>query len=182
MDEPMARASHALTDGERVWLIDPVADEKAIERAVSLGEPEVVFQLLDRHNRDCQAVADQLGVKLVVLPLELRGTPFEAIEVRNRRVWKERALWWKKTRTLVVAEAIGASRMFSPSAAGAGVHIGYRATPPRRELGTYNPEHLLMGHGFPINGERATVALQQALDRSRRDLPGSMIRLPFAFR
>lgn len=182
MDEPMGRASHALTDGEKVWLIDPVDDEAAIDRALTLGKPSVVFQLLDRHNRDCQGVADRLGVKLVALPLELRGTPFEAVEVRENRFWKERALWWKETKTLVVAEAIGASRMFNPTEAGAGVHIGYRGMPPRKQLGTYNPQHLLMGHGNPINGEQATVALQEAIDRSRRDLPGTMLKLPFAFR
>lgn len=182
MDEPMARASHALTDGARVWLVDPIDDDAAIERATALGEPAVVFQLLDRHNRDCREVADRLGVKLVVLPLELRGTPFEAIDVVDNRLWKERALWWKGKKTLIVAEAIGASRMFNPSEAGAGVHIGLRATPPRKQLGTYNPEHLLMGHGDPINGEKATTALQQALDRSRRDLPGSVLKIPFAFR
>ncbi len=182
MDEPMARTSHALTDGEKVWLIDPVDDEAAIERALTLGKPAVVFQLLDRHNRDCQEVADRLGIDLVALPLELRGTPFEAIEVVDNRVWKERALWWKKTRTLVVAEAIGASKMFNPGPAGAGVHIGLRARPPRSQLGTYNPQHLLMGHGNPINGDQATVALHEAMDRARRDLPGTILKIPFAFR
>lgn len=182
MDEPMARASHALADGEKVWLVDPVDDEAAIERALSLGEPAVVFQLLDRHNRDCAEVARRLDIDLVVLPLELRGTPFEAIEVVDNRFWKERALWWKKTRTLIVAEAIGASRMFNPCPAGAGTHIGLRATPPRKQLGTYNPKHLLMGHGDPISGKQATVALQEALDRSRRDLPGNLLKIPFAFR
>lgn len=182
MDEPMARASHALSDGEKVWLIDPVDDDEAIERALTLGEPAVVFQLLDRHNRDCRKVADRLGVKLVELPLELRGTPFEAIEVVDNRFWKERALWWKKTRTLIVPEALGSSGMFSPSEAGAGVHIGLRANPPRRRLGTYCPRHLLMGHGDPINGEGATPALREALDRSRRDLPAALLKLPFSFR
>lgn len=182
MDEPMARASHALTDGEKVWLVDPVEDDAAIERAISLGRPAVVFQLLDRHNRDCEKVAERLGVKLVVLPLELRGTPFEAIEVVENRFWKERALWWKQAKTLVVAEAIGGSKMFNPTRSGAGVHIGLKATPPRRQLGTYNPDHLLMGHGNPINGPRATTALREALDHSRRDLPASMLKIPFAFR
>lgn len=181
-DEAMARASHALTDGEKVWLIDPIDDDAAIERALSLGKPEVVFQLLDRHNRDCREVADRLGIKLVVLPLELRGTPFEAIEVVDNPVWKERALWWKKTRTLVVAEAIGSSKMFRPTESGAGVHIGLRLTPPRRQLGTYNPRHLLMGHGDPINGDQATLALQEALDRSRKGLPGAILHMPGAFR
>lgn len=178
----MARASHALTDGEKVWFIDPVDDEAAIERALGLGKPAVVFQLLDRHNRDSRQVAERLGIKLVVLPLELRGTPFEAIEVVENRFWKERALWWKQAKTLVVAEAVGASKMFNPGPSGVGVHIGLKATPPRRQLGTYRPQHLLMGHGNPINGPQATTALQEAMDRSRRDLPGSLLKIPFAFR
>jgi hypothetical protein len=181
-DEAMARASHALVDGEKVWLVDPIDDDAAIDRALALGEPQVVFQLLDRHNRDCRRVAERLGIKLVVLPLELRGTPFEAIEVVNNPIWKERALWWKKTKTLVVAEAIGASKMFRPTESGAGVHIGLRVTPPRKQLGTYNPRHLLMGHGDPINGDRATVALQDALDKSRKDLPSALFLMPRAFR
>lgn len=182
MDEPMARASHALSDGERVWLIDPIDDEAAIDRALTLGKPAVVFQLLDRHNRDCQQVADRLGIDLVVLPLELRGTPFEAIEVVDNRFWKERALWWKQAKTLVVAEAVGSSGMFNPEKGGVGVHIGLRATPPRKQLGTYNPQHLLMGHGRPVNGDRATTTLRRALDRSRRELPASLLKLPFSFR
>ncbi len=182
MDEPNARASHALVSDGRVWIIDPVDDPAAIERAVELGRPVSVLQLLDRHNRDSQAVADRLGVPRVVLPLELRNTPFEAIEVVENRIWKERALWWQAEQTLVVAEAIGTSPMFKPSDAGAGVHIGLRLNPPRKALGSYVPRHLLVGHGEPIHGTGAARALDEALARSRRDLPAAMIGLPGAFR
>ena len=58
----MQRASHAIAADGRVWLIDPVADEGALGRARELGEPAGVVQLLDRHGRDCRAVAEQLGV------------------------------------------------------------------------------------------------------------------------
>lgn len=182
MDEPNARASHALVSDGEVWIIDPVDDPAAIERAVELGRPVSVLQLLDRHNRDSQAVADRLGVPRVVLPLELRNTPFEAIEVVENRIWKERALWWQAEQTLVVAEAIGTSPMFKPSDAGAGVHIGLRLNPPRKALGSYVPRHLLVGHGEPIHGTGAARALEEALARSRRDLPAAMIGLPGAFR
>lgn len=181
-DEAMARASHALVSDGRVWIVDPVDDEEVMEKVATLGEAVAVFQLLDRHNRDCQAVADRLGVPLVKLPGELRGTPFDAIEVVNNRFWKERALWWQAKQTLVVAEALGTNRMACPSEAGAGVHIGLRMKPPKHALGTYVPQHLLVGHGPPIHGPEATTALQQAIDRARRDLPRALATMPGAVR
>lgn len=182
MDEPNARASHALVSDGRVWIVDPVWDEAAIERIAELGEVISVLQLLDRHSRDCEQVADHFGIPHVVLPLELRDTPFEAVEVIENRIWKERALWWQSTQTLVVAEAIGTTPLFKPSSGGAGVHVGLRLTPPRSALGSYVPRHLLVGHGDPIHGLGGSRALEQALDRSRRDMPAAMLGLPGAFR
>jgi len=52
-----------------------------------------------------------------------------------------------------------------------------RALPPGT-LRSYRPEHLLMGHGPPIHGEEATTALNEALDRSRRDIPAFAVKLP----
>src|SRR6266487_2205236 len=40
----MQRASHALASHGRVWVIDPVADERALGRARELGEPAGVVQ------------------------------------------------------------------------------------------------------------------------------------------
>ncbi len=59
-DEPMRRASHALADDGRVWLVDPLDEPDAIERARDLGPVAAVVQLLDRHNRDCAALARRL--------------------------------------------------------------------------------------------------------------------------
>jgi hypothetical protein len=150
-------------------------------RVAELGEPAAVLQLLDRHNRDCESVAHRLGVPLVVLPDEVKSTPFKTINVVKNRLWKEKALWWQDRRCLVIAEALGSNRMYRPGPAGAGVHIGMRLTPPRRQLGTYLPEHLLFGHGEPIHGPEATEALQQSIERSVRDIPGAVIGLPKAF-
>lgn len=182
MDEANARASHALVSEGRMWIIDPVEDDAALERVAELGEPVAVLQLLDRHNRDCAAVAERFGVAHVTLPLELRNTPFEAVEVVESRIWKERALWWKATQTLIVPEAVGTSPMFRPSEAGAGVHVGLRMRPPRKALASYVPRHLLVGHGEPIHGHGAARALEHALSRSRRDLPAALVGLPGAFR
>ncbi|MGK2931597.1 MAG: hypothetical protein ACSLFD_02265 [Solirubrobacterales bacterium] len=181
-DEPMARASHALESGGKVWIIDPVDNPEVMERVAALGTPVAVFQLLDRHNRDCEKVAKRLGIKLVVLPDELRDTPFQSIDVINNRLWKEKALWWQAEQALVVSEAVGTGKLFNPSDAGAGIHIMLRANPPRKQLGTYVPRHLLVGHGMPIHGPKATKALQEAMDRSRRDLPMAMLKAPGALR
>ena len=121
IDEPMARASHALVLDSRVWIIDPVDDADAMEAVAGLGEPEAVVQLLDRHNRDSAEVAERLGVPLIRLPESLPGTPFEVIDVIDRSVWKEKALWWQDERVLVVAEAVGTNRFYRPGSAGAGV-------------------------------------------------------------
>ena len=181
-DEAMARASHALVSDGKVWIIDPVDDPEVMEKVAALGTPVAVFQLLDRHGRDCEKIAKRLGIPHVLLPDEIKDTPFETIDVVNNRLWKEKALWWQAKRVLVVAEAIGTNPMACPTDAGAGVHIMMRMSPPKGSLGTYLPKHLLVGHGDAIHGEDATRALQDAIDRSRRDLPKAMVKMPGAMR
>jgi hypothetical protein len=179
VDEPQMRTSHALVDNGRVWLVDPVDDTAVMERVAALGEPVAVLQLLDRHKRDCAALAARLDVPHLRVPATLPGTPFEVVPLVNARLWREVALWWAARRTLVVAEALGTSRAFAPSAAGAGVSIGLRLRPPRR-LAAYHPEHLLVAHGAALHGPSAEAALTEALARSRRDLVRAAVALPRA--
>ena len=75
-DEPATRTSHALASGGGVWLVDPVRHEPALARTRELGEPRAVIQLLDRHNRDCAAVAAELGVAHLVVPDAVADSPF----------------------------------------------------------------------------------------------------------
>jgi hypothetical protein len=177
----MTRTSHALVANEKVWLVDPLDWPPSLERARALGEPAGVLQLLDRHNRDCAALAAQLGVPHLVTPRQVPGSPFRCISVKRMKRWAETALWWPETRTLVVAEALGTNRFYSGGKAPAGVHLLLRLTPPR-VLTAYEPEHLLVGHGEGLHGPTATSALDQALRQSRRGLPGVALRLPFAGR
>jgi hypothetical protein len=178
VDEPMTRTSHALAVDGRLWLVDPVRHEPALERAGELGSPEAVIQLLDRHNRDCAALAAELGVPHLTAPDSLPEAPFEPIVVRDARRWRERALWWPSERTLVVAEAIGTNPFFRAGADRAGVHLLLRLTPPRAALGRFEPEHLLVGHGEGLHGAEATEGLRVALAHSRTGLPRLALRAP----
>lgn len=177
VDEPMTRTSHALAADGRVWLVDPVRFESALERARGLGDVAAVLQLLDRHNRDCAALAAELGAPHLVVPDTIPDSPFETIALRRGKRWRETALWWPATRTLVVAEAIGTNRFFAGTDS-AGVHLLLRLSPPREALGSVEPEHLLVGHGEGLHGPAATEGLRRALDHARTGLPRLMLRVP----
>lgn len=166
-DEGMRRCSHALLANGRVWVVDPVAWPEAEERIRSLGDPAGVIQLLDRHKRDCAAVAARLGVSHLSLPDV--APPFEVVRVVDVRLWRERALWWPERRTLVVAEAVGTSGFYVSPGERVAVHPLLRLTPPRR-LSRFDPEVILLGHGEGVP-EDAAAALRRALGTARRGIP-----------
>lgn len=180
MDDAMQRASHALRDGEDVWLIDPVDEGDAIERATAMGRPKAVIQLLDRHNRDCEAVVKKLGIPRERVPQSLKGSPFEVVQVIGRRRWKEVALRWRERDALIVAEAVGTAPLFALGRGAVGVHPLLRLTPPRALEGV-DPGMLLVGHGAPVRVD-AAVSLRTALARSRSDIPRLLMSLPGAVR
>ena len=176
-DEAMRRAAHALCVDGRVWLIDPFEDEEALSRALALGEPAAVVQLLDRHARDAAALAERLGVPHLRLPDAVPGSPFEVVKVVDVPRWREIALWWPERRALIVAEAIGTGPFFRGDEARAGVHPFLRLRPPR-VLRSYDPQHLLVSHGRSLHGAEAGAALREAYARSLRDIPRTIARLP----
>jgi hypothetical protein len=175
-ESAMARAAHALLDDGRVWLIDPYEDAEAMAAVAELGTPAGVLQLLDRHNRDCEGLAQRLDVPLLRLPVEAAGTPFQPIPVISNRAWREVALWWAERETLVVAEAVGTAPPFALGRR-VGVHPMLRLTPPRKQFSGFAPERLLVGHG-PAIESGADSALRDALARSRSDLPRLPLSIP----
>jgi hypothetical protein len=180
-EEAATRASHALAADGTVWLVDPLNWPKAIDRALALGEPAGVIQLLDRHNRDCAALAAQLGVPHLVVPDAIAGSPFEVVPVMRRKHWRESALWWQGTRTLVIADALGSNRFYTGGQAPIGVHVLLRLKPPKA-LAALEPERILVGHGEGVVGADAADALGDALRTGLRRLPGVLLRMPFATR
>jgi hypothetical protein len=145
------------------------------ERVRALGEPEAVLVLLDRHRRDADTFGSRLGVPVLETPFAgLPGSPFEVRPVRRGRFWREVALWWPATRTLVCADALGTLGYFRGGEGPLGVHPALRLNPPRRALAGLEPEHVLVGHGEGVHGPQAAQALDRALARARRGIPASL--------
>ena len=176
VDERMQRASHALAVGGKVWFVDPVEVGDIVDRGAALGEPAGVLQLLDRHNRDCAAVAERLAIPLLEVPDEVPGSPFEAHPAVRVPRWKETALWWPEHRALVVAEVLGTIPAFNAGRGGVGMHPVLRPWPPG-SLREFEPEHLLVGHGAPVHGPEAATGLERAYELSRRDIPRAVISM-----
>ena len=172
-DETVARTSHALLAGGRVWVIDPVDLGGLDERVRALGDPGGVLQLLDRHTRDCAAVAARLGVPHLRSWEPLGEAPFAAVPVRDGRFWREAALWEPEARTLVCADALGTLPYFRAPGERLGWHPLVRPFPPR-SFGALRPERVLVGHGEGVC-EGAEEALQEAVARGRRRLPAAWL-------
>jgi hypothetical protein len=171
------RASRALADDGRVWLVDPTDGEGLDERIRALGEPTGVLQLVDRHDRDCAAFAARYGVPLHVTPFDgVPRSPFEVRRIVRLPGWKEVALWWPERRVLVVGDALGTLRYFRAPGEELGVHPLLRLTPPR-VLADLEPDHVLCGHGRGVHGPEAPAALREALATSRRRLPAALAGL-----
>jgi hypothetical protein len=168
-DEFMERASHALLTEAGTWLIDPVDNP----RVDALENVAGVIQLLDRHNRDCAAIARRLGV-----PHYERTGPFEYLPVRNTRRWREVALWWPARRVLVCADALGTARYYRAGDERLAVHPFLRLRPPKLDV---RPEVILCGHG-PGVFVNAEAALREALSTSRRRIPQQLVSAARAWR
>jgi hypothetical protein len=177
-NESMGRASHALVDNGRAWLIDPVDSADDVERAIGANEVAGVIQLLDRHNRDSAEIAERLDAPHLRLPTELPDSPFTTFSVIDRRIWREVGMWWPERKVLVVAEAIGTQPALAVGDTGIAVHPALRLIPPGALRPFTDVEHLLTGHGEPIHSSDLGERIQSSLDRSRTDLPRTILSIP----
>lgn len=175
--ERLQRTSHAIRAGGGVWVTDAVDGPGLDERIRALGEPAGVVQLIDRHKRDCAAVAGRLGIAHHTTPFtDVPGAPFVVLPLMRRRFWREIALWFPEERILVCGDALGSLSYFRARGEPFGVHPFLRLFPPRRALGGLEPEHLLFGHGEGVHGPETTPALRSALATARRRLPRALLR------
>jgi len=173
----MERAGHAVLAGGGVWLIDPPDGEGLDAEVAELGPVAGVLQLLDRHPRDCAAVAQRLGVPLYVVPLAAAvppDAPFEVVPIWHLPVWKEDAVWFPAERVLAVPEALVGAPDFAAPGERVGVHPMRRMLPPNG-LRRFDVEHLLLGHGPALHGAAARAAIDDALRNSRRRAPELLV-------
>ncbi|MFN8109916.1 MAG: hypothetical protein U0Y82_08725 [Thermoleophilia bacterium] len=178
--EYMHRTSHAVLAGGGVWYLDPVDDAAALEAAARLGPPAGVVQMLDRHGRDCAALAQRLGVPLHVLPSTApAGAPFEVLPVVDapRLRWREVALWFPEHRALAVAEAVGTAPYFTAPGATVGPHPVLRLVAPPRVLLGRSAEHLLVGHGPGLHGPDTGREMDAQISGARRAIPAWSVAL-----
>jgi hypothetical protein len=169
--ERMQRTSHALAVDGGVWLVDPVDAPELEDRVRSLGEPAGILQLLDRHKRGCAAWADRLGV-IHHRAFDVVDVPFQVLPIRDRRWWREVALWEPAGRTLVCADALGTVPFFRAPGERVGLHPLIRPFPPRA-LSGLEPVRILVGHGEAVTDD-ATGALRDTLAHARRRLPSAL--------
>src|SRR6476620_1845791 len=144
IDDAAARTSHALKVDGKVWIVDPVDHPAALERIEILGPVAAVLQLIDRHNRDCAAIAGRLGVPHLRVPSEIPGTPLEVVRVVDNRRW----------------------RAFTAGHGAVGMHPVLRPLPPKALRGM-RPEHLLVGHGPPVSAADARDGVDWAYAHAR---------------
>lgn len=174
----MQRASHALVVDGGTWLVDPVDHPDLRARLAAMPPVAGVLQLLDRHGRDCAAMAADLGVPLMVTPkAAVPGVPFDVIVVRDARGWHESALWWAGREALVVAEAVGTPPYFrSRPDQVIGPHPFMRLRPPR-VLEGHPARHVLMGHGHPVHRDDAGALVDSAIAHARGTTPRWLLSL-----
>lgn len=187
-EERMQRASHALVDGDDVWVVDPVDAPGIDDLLAELGEVAGVVVTIDRHSRDAATIANRHDVAVhlpfwidtrVEAPVRrfddrLGETDYRAIEVFDVPGWHETALYDEGDGTLVVGEALGTAEYFLASGERLGVHPMIRLFPPR-SLGEFQPRRVLVGHGSGVFND-ATGTLRDALDGSRRRYPGLLAK------
>jgi hypothetical protein len=181
-DEKMQRASHALVDGDDVWLVDPVDADDLDEFLSELGELAGVLVLLDRHKRDAATIARRHDVSVhrpswmdsidsdIDAPVATLGETLGETEYRVRKridfpVWKEAVLYQPDNGTLLVPESLGTADFFCTSEESLGVHPILRFTPPN-DLADLSVKRLLVGHGSGVH-EDTTTAIREAVSESR---------------
>ena len=168
----LERASHVIVVDGAAWLVDPLAADGLEERIRAAGRPAGVIQLLDRHDRDCAALAERLSVPHHVVPFAgVEGSPFSFRRVLRLPGWREVALWWPEGRVLACADALGTASYFRAAGERLGVHPFLRLLPPRAMARALTPTHVLCGHGEGIHGDGAAFQLERALATSRRRSP-----------
>jgi hypothetical protein len=102
----------------------------------------------------------------------LGSAPFEALRVRDNRLWHEVALWEPVSATLVCADVLGTLPYFRAGGERIGLHPLLRIAPPRSLL-SVEPGRVLVGHGGGLHQD-AAAAVRDTVLHGRRRIPASI--------
>src|SRR5436190_18976881 len=160
----LERCGHALVDGSRAWLVDPISIPKDLPADVA-----GVVQLVDRHDRACAECAAHFSAPLLRVPFAVPESPFTVLRLVDFPGWREAALWWPDRNALVCGDALGTRGYFLAPGERIGVHPLLRLTPPRK-LARLDPDVVLVGHGEGVLGGAAPL-VREAVQTSRRRMP-----------
>ena len=178
-EENMKRTSHAFVD-EGLYLVDPVDAENLDEKIDEFGEVEGIVLLFERHERDCEKLAERYDCPIYVpewfereLDAEVKkisdkvpGTDWEIHTVIESRMANEATLYNRDTRTLIVADALGTVKHLRGRGEKLGMNPLYRLNPPQKLL-DFEPERIFCGHGKGIT-ENATETMKETISKGRR--------------
>lgn len=185
-DEALQRASHLLTAGDDVWLVDPVDFDGLDEFIADHGRLRGTIVLIARHSRDADTIARRHDVPVYIadwmqgLPGELKAdvevvhkdipdSEYGIYKLIDNRLWQEGILYGGDSKTLVVPEAVGTNAFYCLPEERIGVNPLLRLSPPWR-LRQLPPERVLVGHGTGVFTD-AETSLLDALDGARRRAP-----------
>ena len=178
-EENMLRASHAFVD-DGVYLVDPVDAENLDDKIEEFGEVEGIVVLFERHERDSEKLAErydcpvyvpewferELDAEVEKISGKVPGTDWEIHTVVESRMANEAALYNKDSRTLIVADSLGAAKHLRGRGEKLGMSPLYRFNPPRKLL-DFEPEKIFCGHGKGIT-ENATETMKETITKCRR--------------
>lgn len=192
-EEPAARTSHAVRDGDgSVWLVDPLDAPGLDDRIAELGPVAGVAVLSNWHARDAGALADRHGVP-VSIPSWMDRVP-DLVDVPVARFegadgtdgpagfrvegagplpgWREGVAYRERDGTLYTPDLLTTARLVGDERVG--LTLAARPLPPRGLLGDLDPERILVGHGHGVFAD-ADAALADCLAGARRRLPRATV-------
>ena len=138
----------------------------------ALGEPAGVVQLLDRHNRDCAAVAAELGVPHLVVPDAVPDSPFEAIPRRaHSALARDGALVARRRGRSSSPRRSARTASSAPADDGAACTCSSGSRPPRDALGGSSPSTCSSATARASTGRRRGRGSATRSTRSRTGLP-----------
>lgn len=189
-DATLQRASHALVDGDDVWLVDPLDAEGLDDELATFGTVAGVAVLSSRHGRHADRLARRHDVSIHVpawfdgrnldfdAPVEtyndeLDGTGFEVLW-RIDSSFQEAALFHPERRTLLVGDTLMTAVLTGEDGR---LELGLplmRLWPPAVDPESIAVDRVLVSHGKPVVDD-ARVALEGALGKEHRGTAAAIL-------